>query len=404
MRNPCINGGFTIAHNTTFSSWGTDVNEGIDTVTEVEFFEFANGVRFSAANITNPDATPETPSNGGGGGGGGGEPSAVRGTAGNDILRGTAGNDSLDGGAGYDTAAMGNVGFRGAGTTWANGNLTVTSSAGTDTLANVEVVTFADGRLVMDENDPAARVVRLYEAALNRLPDQGGLNYWIDALQDGLSINVLARAFVESAEFQSRFGGATASNGAFVDQLYLNVLDRAGDAGGRAYWVDMMDKGVLSRAEVLVAGFSDGPENKEKTKALVQDGIWDRSETAAEVARLYDTVFGRAPDVGGLSFWKDALDGGRATLAQAADAFTQSAEFRGQYGNLGNRDFANALYVNTLDRPADGGGLDYWTGVLNSGVSRAEVVLAFSEGAEHVALTASRIQSESPAEYGILFA
>src|SRR5215207_5336335 len=129
----------------------------------------------------------------------------------------------------------------------------------------------------------------------------------------------------------------------------------------------MMDKGVLSRAEVLVAGFSDGPENKEKTKALVQDGIWDRSETAAEVARLYDTVFGRAPDVGGLSFWKDALDGGRATLAQAADAFTQSAEFRGQYGNLGNRDFANALYVNTLDRPADGGGLDYWTGVLNSG-------------------------------------
>ena len=128
---------------------------------------------------------PRRPATAAGGGGGGGEPSPVRGTAGNDTLTGSAGNDSLDGGAGYDTAAMGNVGFRGAGTTWAGGNLTVTSSAGTDTLANVEVVTFADGRLVMDENDPAARVVRLYEAALNRLPDQGGLNFWIDAVQDG---------------------------------------------------------------------------------------------------------------------------------------------------------------------------------------------------------------------------
>ena len=45
-------------------------------------------------------------------------------------------------------------------------------------------------------------MVRLYEAALDRLPDQGGLNFWIDALQDGLSLSVLAGAFVASAEFQ----------------------------------------------------------------------------------------------------------------------------------------------------------------------------------------------------------
>ena len=87
-----------------------------------------------------------------------------------------------------------------------------------------------------------------------------------------------------------------------------------------------------------------------------------------------------------------------------ADAFTDSAEFKGQYGALGNRDFANALYVNTLDRAADQAGLDHWTNVLNSGVSRAEVVLAFSESQEHVALTAANIQSENPGQYGILFA
>ena len=154
----------------------------------------------------------------------------------------------------------------------------------------------------------------------------------------------------------------------------------------------------------MLVGFSESRENKDGTEALVQAGIWDRSEAATEVARLYDTVFGRLPDASGLVAWKTALESGGATLLQVADSFTQSAEFRGQYGNLDNRDFADALYVNTLDRPADAAGLDYWTGVLDAGVSRAEVVLAFSESAEHVALTAPHIQSENPGEYGILFA
>jgi len=123
------------------------------------------------------------------------------------------------------------------------------------------------------------------------------------------------------------------------------------------------------------------------------------------VARLYDTVFGRLPDSSGLVAWKNVLENGSATLVQVADSFTQSAEFRGQYGNLGNRDFANALYVNTLDRAADDAGLNHWARILDSGAaSRAEVVLAFSESAEHIALTAARIQSETPGEYGVLFA
>ena len=87
-----------------------------------------------------------------------------------------------------------------------------------------------------------------------------------------------------------------------------------------------------------------------------------------------------------------------------ADAFTGSAEFRAQYGALENRAFAEALYVNSLDRPAEQAGLDFWTGALDAGAARSEVVLAFSESAEHVALTAANIQSENPGEFGILFA
>ena len=158
----------------------------------------------------------------------------VNGGAGDDTLIGGAGDDWLDGGAGYDIAAMGTIGFRGVGVGLSGGSAVMTSSAGTDRLANTEIVTFADGRLVMDANDPAARVARLYEAALDRLPDQGGLNFWIDAVQGGQPIRPRPAASSSPPEFQARASAARpSSNDAFVDQLYLNVLGRAGEPGGR---------------------------------------------------------------------------------------------------------------------------------------------------------------------------
>jgi hypothetical protein len=284
----------------------------------------------------------------------------------------------------------------------ADGKVGVVHAGQTDAIANVEEIRFADGRITFDAADPAAKVVRLYEAALDRLPNQSGLNFWIDALQDGRPLAQLADGFLSSPEFAARFGD-TSSSSAFVDRLYLNVLGRAGEAEGRGYWVDALDTRVGTRADVLAA-FSESAENQAGTAALVRGGIWDRSEAAAEVARLYDTVFGRRPDVEGLTFWKDGLEGGAATRAQMADAFTNSAEFRTQYGTLDNRGFADALYANTLDRPADQAGLDHWTQQLDAGVARSKVVLAFSESAEHVKLTAPVIGGENPAEFGILFA
>jgi hypothetical protein len=329
---------------------------------------------------------------------------SIDGGAGDDTLVGGLGGDVIDGGAGYDTAAMGAVGFRGAApAAAAGGTVFATDAAGTDFLVRVEIATFADGRLVMDADAAAARVARLYEAALDRLPDQGGLNFWIASAQDGHPLSALAAGFAGSGEFVARFGAAASDNGAYVDRLYQNVLGRAGEAEGRAFWVASLNGGA-SRADVLVA-FSESAENKAGTASLVQGGLWDRSEEAAEVARLYDTVLGRRPEASGLVFWKDALEGGRATIDQVADDFARSQEFRDTYGAATtNRQFAEALYRNALDRGPEQSGLDYWTGRLDAGVARLEVVLAFSESAEHIALTAGDVQSEVPSEFGILFA
>ena len=324
------------------------------------------------------------------------------GNAGADTLVGGAGDDTLDGGAGHDVADMVDVGFRGAGVGRAGGDVVVVASAaGADALREVEEVRFADGRLVFDADDAAAKVVRLYEAALDRLPDQGGLNFWIDALPDGRPLSELARGFIGSAEFDQRFGGL-ADDGAFVDRMYANVLGREAEHAGRRNWLGAMDAG-MGRADVLV-GFSESAENKLATAGVVQRGIWDRSETAAEVARLYDTVLGRRPDAEGLVAWKAAIEAGGAPLSAVAEGFTASAEFRAVYGGLDDARFVQTLYRNALDREAEQAGLDNWVRHLEAGAARSDVVLAFSESEEHVLRTSADVQSGDPAQFGVLFA
>jgi hypothetical protein len=117
------------------------------------------------------------------------------------------------------------------------------------------------------------------------------------------------------------------------------------------------------------------------------------SVAAAEVARLYDTTFGRLPDQAGETFWTHALESGAATPLQATQAFIGSAEFQATYGAVDDSHFVQLLFQNTLHRAPDGMGLAYWTTALETGQTRAQIVLDFSESAEHVALTAPHIDN-----------
>ena len=51
-----------------------------------------------------------------------------------------------------------------------------------------------------------APVIRLYMAALGRRADFGGVEYWADRFQDGLSLRQMARLFVASLEFRTEYG------------------------------------------------------------------------------------------------------------------------------------------------------------------------------------------------------
>ncbi|MFT8243316.1 DUF4214 domain-containing protein [Roseomonas sp. BN140053] len=325
----------------------------------------------------------------------------LRGAGGNDRLAGDEGNDLLDGGAGTDWVDVQSAGRRGSSfALQGNGDVTQTRGAQVDTFRGVETAVFADGRMVFDAADPAAQVVRLYNAALARGPEQAGLNFYIDALQHGRPLAEIAAGFNGSPEFQARYG-ANLSLDAYLGQLYQNVLGRGASEAELQYYRDRAAAG--DSRETFLANFSESPENQARTAGLVQNGIWDVSESAAQVARLYDTMFGRLPDLAGLRFYKDQLDAGTATLQGVVQSFTGSPEFQALYGtNPGSTEFVQLLYRNSLDRGASQDEINYYVPKLDSGVlSRADVVVGFSESPEHQTITAPDITSETT--FGIAF-
>ncbi len=113
-------------------------------------------------------------------------------------------------------------------------------------------------------------VARLFFATLGRLPDEEGLAFWLSRVQGDGSLPDIARGFIESAEFESNFG-SNLSDLEFVDALYLNVLGRAADQGGRDFWVDTLAQG--STRDAVVIEFAESPENQVNVDPLIGDLI-----------------------------------------------------------------------------------------------------------------------------------
>ncbi len=204
---------------------------------------------------------------------GGSGADTLTGGSGRDSFTGNGGNDILNGGTGIDTAIF--VGARSAYTvSVSGGTITVNDSVlgrdGTDTLTNIERLKFTDVSIAFDTSGEAGMAYRLYKAAFSRAPDTAGLGYQMKALDDGLSLGQVAANFIASQEFQVKYGSL--SNAQFVNQLYLNVLGRAGDSEGYAYHLARLDGGAAGRNDVL-AGFSESPENQAALIGTISTGM-----------------------------------------------------------------------------------------------------------------------------------
>jgi len=153
------------------------------------------------------------------------------------------------------------------------GVLTIVDRTGLDGTQTVRAplrIDFTDVTLAFDVDGNAGQAYRLYRAAFNRQPDAGGLKYWIGAMDGGVDAEAMARAFVKSGEFTSLYGAAP-THAQIIQAIYRNVLHRAPDEGGAAYWTQALVNGLT--VERLLLDFSESPENKAQVAAEMALGI-----------------------------------------------------------------------------------------------------------------------------------
>jgi 2',3'-cyclic-nucleotide 2'-phosphodiesterase (5'-nucleotidase family) len=141
---------------------------------------------------------------------------------------------------------------------------TVQALAGSAEATAERTADAALGVVTADYN--AVLVSRAYDVLLDREVDAAGLSFWSGAAGTGDY-----KAVIEGVLASAEFGGAGVSNSTFLQQLYQNALGRAADAGGLDYWSDLLAGGT-SRASVAEAIITSG-EGYESLQHLAEHGI-----------------------------------------------------------------------------------------------------------------------------------
>jgi hypothetical protein len=197
-------------------------------------------------------------------------------------------------------------------------------------------------------------VEAVYEDVLARAADPSGQAYWVQQLEAGQPRAVFVNSLDHSAEY---FGNI------IITPAYRNYLGRAPDAGGLAYWVDQMQNHGLTD-ERLEAGFISSPE------FYAHAGGTDK----AFVDALYQSLLGRAADASGETYWVGQLAAGvsRATVAYffAAGRERESERIADDY-------------MHYLGRQPDSQGLNYWVDQLAGGVTNEQVITGFAASDEY---------------------
>lgn len=117
----------------------------------------------------------------------------------------------------------------------------------------------------------ASDLQQLYIGYFGRAADQAGLDFWVEAINNGgLSLADVRASFVQSTEYTAKYQGLTSE--ALVAQVYLNVLGRPAEAEGKAFWANAIDTGVITEDQLiegLLSGLSAADQAIINNKVIV---------------------------------------------------------------------------------------------------------------------------------------
>src|SRR5262249_50776797 len=142
-------------------------------------------------------------------------------------------------------------------------------------------------------NSPEHRGLQVesyYNNGLHRPSDTGGKAFWVNALQSGAGEVEVLKGFLTSSEYNQ----AHATDAAFVQGLYNDILGREPEAAGQAAWLQALQQGA-SRDSV-VNGF-----------------LFSTESITRLVNSYYSAYLDRSAEAPGLAFWTSAVQTGAET-------------------------------------------------------------------------------------------
>lgn len=200
-------------------------------------------------------------------------------------------------------------------------------------LLNQSGITTTFGPWQAPSNQDSAYVNAAYENVLNRAADTAGLNHWLGLLTGGASRSDVSLGIVSSVEGRTDY----------IQGLYMSLLNRSAETQGVDYYLGL-----------YAAGATDA-----QVRSIIFDSAeyfgLNGSDNSGFLDGVYRDELGRSPDSQGYDYFSQLLSQG-TSRTEAAAMVVRSLE--------GEQDAVGSYYESYLARPADPGGLSYWTGML----------------------------------------
>ena len=122
-------------------------------------------------------------------------------------------------------------------------------------LADLGVTDYGLETTISDETTARNFIERLYNGLLGRQSDDDGLNFWMNKLMNGATVQEMLEGFLNSDEYKAM--GKSASD--TILDFYEGLLGRSADSEGFNYWKEQYKNG-MSLSEIGTHGFLDSDE------------------------------------------------------------------------------------------------------------------------------------------------
>jgi serralysin len=168
--------------------------------------------------------------------------------------------------------------------------------------------------------------IELYIAYFNRAPDAQGLWFWGSAFANGVvSLEQAASFFIDQAETRETYPDGL-SNLEFATAVYNNVLGRAPDQDGLNFWVDVLDNAVFGRDQFIleVLGGAKADPDLSLGQSFVDQQLADRDylATKTDIGALFAVHRGMS-DVNHATTVMSLFDGTQRGVNAAVAAIEQ---------------------------------------------------------------------------------